>query len=53
MFSTVIKRYLATFGESLLKQYTVSANKLKKKLLYAYYVLLKSGPIEVISYHFL
>ncbi|CAN6985093.1 unnamed protein product, partial [Brassica oleracea var. botrytis] len=31
----VIKRYLAAFGESLLKQYTVSANKLKKKLLYA------------------
>ncbi|CAN7043167.1 unnamed protein product [Brassica rapa subsp. trilocularis] len=31
----VIKRYLAAFGESLLKQYTVSANNLKKKLLYA------------------
>ncbi|CAF1715039.1 unnamed protein product, partial [Brassica napus] len=31
----VIKRYLTAFGESLLKQYTVSANNLKKKLLYA------------------
>ncbi|CAG7893752.1 unnamed protein product [Brassica rapa] len=31
----VIKRYLAAFGESLLKQYTVSANNLMKKLLYA------------------